>query len=152
MTITLTPANSTLLFVYGSLRQGYPLNHYLRNAEYVGEASVWGRLFYHPCGAYPVLASALDCWNVDKSERVHGEVWRVPDWDIGPIATVELIAGYEARWVQVKRFIQGKEYVTEDALTFTWPGETDDLRRVPGDDWTNAEPQRGWVRREESAK
>lgn len=60
------------LFVYGTLRAGFPAHHVLAGrAEFAGTGQVPGRLY--DTGRYPAaIASA------DEGERVRGELYRLP--------------------------------------------------------------------------
>ncbi|MEJ5368406.1 MAG: gamma-glutamylcyclotransferase family protein [Bryobacteraceae bacterium] len=69
------PNPPTALFVYGTLKRGFP-NPWSRRlwsqARYAGEASLPGRLY--DLGAYPAFVESGE-----EGERVHGELALLPD-------------------------------------------------------------------------
>ncbi len=69
------------LFVYGTLLQGEPNHHYLRNALLLGSDFVSGR-FYHSDDGYPVL-------KLERNTRVWGEIYAVPGKDFEELDRLE---------------------------------------------------------------
>ncbi|MGE0765981.1 MAG: gamma-glutamylcyclotransferase [Hyphomicrobiaceae bacterium] len=64
------------IFVYGTLKRGFPNHHYMRGATYVGDART--------VDAYPLVVGGV--WftpylipEKGDGHRVKGEVWDVPD-------------------------------------------------------------------------
>ena len=125
------------VFAYGSLRPGANgASTMLTRASVAGpwRALTLGELFYHECGAYPVLAPSTttvtrgDLLLVD--ERSQGWQW---------LLDMEIRAGYEPRWVSVTAEQSDGKMGTTEALAFMWEHSTDGLERVPGGDWMNAD-------------
>lgn len=69
------------LFVYGTLLQGEPNHHYLRNALLLGSDFVSGR-FYHSDEGYPIL-------KFERNARVWGEIYAVPKKDFEQLDRLE---------------------------------------------------------------
>ncbi len=133
------------VFVYGSLRpRSNGANGMLANAAIAGpwEAYVPGELFYHECGAYPVM----DC---DGEQIVRGDMYLVDEshesWQW--LIKMETEAGYWVRWCPVVARQSDGSWGESKAIVFDWPYGTERLERVAGNDWLLAEwrpwPMRG---------
>jgi len=61
------------LFVYGLLKKGFPLHHFLESSGFVGEGYISGYAMYS-LGSYPVVVQ-LPPGTVNK---VHGEIYNTP--------------------------------------------------------------------------
>lgn len=132
------------VFVYGSLRpRANGATGMISNAAMAGpwEAYADGGLFYHGCGAYPVM----DC---EGDGKVRGDMYLVdenhPSWQW--LANMETDAGYEMRWHDVLALQSDGELAETKAVVFDWPHGTDGLTPVPDGDWLTAE-WRPWPKR-----
>ena len=72
MAKSLTEVDTDLLFVYGTLRRGFPLHHHLRRlgAEFVGSGSVQAELF--DLGEFPGARKSTK-----PGKTVQGELYRL---------------------------------------------------------------------------
>lgn len=124
------------MFVYGSLRAGGGLERLLpakhrQPADLIG-ASLWR----HPQGFdYPVLT--VDELDLDPLMRVTGELLLVPERDSRDAVMMELLAGYEARWVKVWT----DDGEGHDALVFAWPINEPTGSQIESGDWLAAESE-----------
>jgi gamma-glutamylcyclotransferase (GGCT)/AIG2-like uncharacterized protein YtfP len=75
-----------LLFVYGSLKKGLPLDRYLRDATFINTAEISGFTLYS-ARYYPVM---FFCG--DPNAKVVGELYEIDD--VSHIDRIELSAGY----------------------------------------------------------
>ena len=71
-----------LLFVYGTLQRGGIWYHLLAREAFVGDDTVIGALYLHPCGMYPVL--------LPGDRVVPGEVFRVGPMAFERVARLEV--------------------------------------------------------------
>lgn len=73
---------SNLVFVYGTLKNGYGNHHCMKRAsgEFLGESSVQDLKIYNYCSHFPAVAEG-------EGGRVYGEVYRVKD--MAPLDTLE---------------------------------------------------------------
>lgn len=60
------------LFVYGSLKRGYRLHHYLNSQRWLGNALTEPDYRLYDCGSYPALVKATK-----RGRAIHGEVYAV---------------------------------------------------------------------------
>ncbi|HTW62152.1 MAG TPA: gamma-glutamylcyclotransferase family protein [Terracidiphilus sp.] len=63
--------DGSTIFVYGTLKRGCRNHHFLKSAEFLGEALTEPGYRMIDCGSYPGMVRA------DNGERVTGEVYRV---------------------------------------------------------------------------
>lgn len=75
-----------LLFVYGSLKRGFPLSHYMRDAIFLNTAEVSGFTLYATVH-FPIMFFCAD-----PSAKVVGELYEIDN--IEAIDRIELSAGY----------------------------------------------------------
>jgi len=71
----------TLVFVYGSLKRGFPLNGALRTAEFIGTVPLQGYTL-HSAGAFPYMVPCA-------LGTVLGEVYRVDDETLSRLDRIE---------------------------------------------------------------
>lgn len=64
------------IFVYGTLRKGFPANHYLNGANFIGALRVYGYSI-RSFSRYPAM------YKSDMYLSVYGEVWELPSGPIG---------------------------------------------------------------------
>lgn len=77
------------LFVYGTLKRGYPLHrHYLSRSKFLKEDKVKGQLYTYNDGGIPFL-------NAKAKGSVEGEIFEVSREAIMDVATMEMNAGYD---------------------------------------------------------
>ena len=120
----------TKVFIYGSLKKGF-YNHLpcrMDEGEFLGEASVSGAQLFS-LGAYPCVILTAD-----EADKIHGEVYELPDHIVAPIDEMELGAGYVKK--QIRTSISSDE--KNDTLIYVYRGERlEDLksRRVESGKW-----------------
>ena len=131
-TITAIP-----VFVYGSLRpRANGATGMIANAAIAGpwEAYADGDLFYHECGAYPVM----DC---DGDGKVRGDMYLIDEshesWEW--LVKMETEAGYWVRWHDVVACQSDGKWAETKAVVFDWPHGTTGLERVENGDWITAD-------------
>lgn len=102
-----------------------------REPAHLPYASLWR----HPCGHdYPVLTLDTDGTN---DHGVFGDLVLVPERESRDAVMMELLAGYEARWVTVYTD-DGERH---DALAFTWPDNEPTGSQIESGDWLAAESE-----------
>lgn len=137
--------NTIPVFVYGSLRPG--ANGATAMMDGAAVAGPWpavmqAELFYHECGAYPVLVNNPatltrgDMFLVDEHSR---------DWHW--LLNMEIDAGYTPRWMPVIAKQSDGELGETLALTFMWEHDYSTLRRVWNGDWLTADHARWPLRK-----
>lgn len=129
--------NTIPVFVYGSLRRGANgAQTMMQGAAVAGPWSALTRaeLFYHECGAYPVLVdnpdtvTRGDLFIVDEHSR---------DWHW--LRNMEVAAGYTPRWIPIVAEQSDGKLGETLALAFMWEHDYSTLERVSGGDWLEAE-------------
>jgi gamma-glutamylcyclotransferase (GGCT)/AIG2-like uncharacterized protein YtfP len=124
-----------ILAVYGTLRRGERNEPYLAGAEYLGAASVLGRLHEMPRSrlrayAYPAL--------VDGSDRVVVELYRLPDE--AALTAIDALEVYdpadEAASQYVRRSLAVVNGPVATAWTYLYNGPRNEIGAVIDDgDW-----------------
>ena len=74
-------AGEIALFVYGTLKRGFPAHHVLGSAEWIGETCTAPRYRLVDCGAYPGL--------VTGELAVEGEIYRISAQQLGVLDRFE---------------------------------------------------------------
>lgn len=94
------PPESETLFVYGTLRRGFPLHQHVQNAalEFLGEGSIQGRLY--DLGEFPgaVATSSPD-------EEIRGELFRLRD-PARQLAALDQVEEYDAARPESSLFLR----------------------------------------------
>ncbi|MEP3479364.1 MAG: gamma-glutamylcyclotransferase family protein [Fuerstiella sp.] len=67
-------ADSSLVFVYGSLKRGFPLHQHLAGANFIDDAKTASMYFLVNCGEYPGLRHAT---NQQPGVSIVGEIFQV---------------------------------------------------------------------------
>lgn len=80
---------TTKLFVYGTLKKGFPLQSYLATSKFVSKDEVYGELY--DLGAFPAFIRGLP----DRTAKIKGEVYDVPTEVFESVKRMEENAGYE---------------------------------------------------------
>ena len=94
-------AQSTSLFVYGTLKRGYSRSGALRGQTFLGEAVTAPRYRMFDCGSYPGL---VEC---EGGVAVAGEVWEV---DAACLAALDEIEGVHLRLYRRGAVLLGPPY------------------------------------------
>jgi gamma-glutamylcyclotransferase (GGCT)/AIG2-like uncharacterized protein YtfP len=119
-----------LLFAYGTLMSGFPLNGLLEGrAEYVGAGQVTGRLL--DLGSYPAAVRDADGW-------VAGEVYRVTDPSLW--LALDSAEGPQYHREQVSVRTAGARAAT--AFIYWYTGPLDRGIPIPGGDYRGHAPAR----------
>ena len=84
------------LAVYGTLKNGYSLDHYLMNTKFISDDKVEGRLYQSKFGTIPYLIEKKDGKYVDV------ELYSVDDVTFNIIKSMEEGAGYVTKEVKLK--------------------------------------------------
>ena len=123
------------VFVYGTLRRDASNHFRMDGAEFVGEGTIAGKIYFidsHPEFVYP----ALECGG---EERVVGELFLVDDAQ--HLASLDLFEGINAhspepdeyRRIKVEVKLDSGECVS--AWVWEWAGELGDSKALEGGDW-----------------
>ena len=136
------------IFVYGTLRTGCCNAGMLRrslNFQPTRAMLPWSRLYYHDSGLYPVLTRD---YSPGFKLGAVGEMVNVRQTDdVADVMFMELNAGYNAEWCNVKSYPFDNDplrYEMVRALVFTAPAaDVDGLVEVEGNDWMQANPSDG---------
>lgn len=116
----------TYLFTYGSLREGQPLDHYMRNHVDHGNATINGRIYEYGEGSFPVV-------DLDAEGTIVGEVYALHERDplLAWCMQMEKDSGYVPR--QVTATLANGSTAEVTALHFPhkeWYGD-----RIESGDW-----------------
>lgn len=83
---------TTKVFVYGTLKKGFPNHHVLKNADFVGKATTTGGGFAMATnGFYPAV------WRGAGPANVQGEVYEVSSLTLGRLDILEGHPGFYRR-------------------------------------------------------
>ncbi len=108
------------LFVYGTLKKGFPLHHYLSHARFLGEASLKGFQMYD-LGWYPGI--------VPGEGVVYGEVYEVGPATLALLDEVE--EEYERKLLEIV-FPSGEK---TEAFVYIYQGDIKGKAFVPKGCW-----------------
>ena len=115
---------STNVFVYGTLKKGFPNHHVLgEQAEYVGGASTHESFTLIDLGAFPALSLGGD---VKDQVPISGEVYKVPN-----LAALDRLEGYP-------HFYDRMQINTTQGLAWVYHVKIEnypDHPKVVGGDW-----------------
>ena len=101
------------LFVYGTLKQGMPLNNWLEGQTYVSDAIMEGAALLN-LGPYPALIDKLP-----SDRKVRGEYWLVEMGQFTTLRDMEEGAGYTTASKAIKLVTEeGKEFPNVVANAF----------------------------------
>ncbi len=100
------------LFVYGTLKQGFPRNNVLADSTYIGKAVMVDRfnLFQSPAIEYPILYRSRD------KSSINGELYEV---DEEKLALLDRIEGHPDIFRRTSCTIMSGNKVTEALVYFT---------------------------------
>jgi len=76
------------VFVYGTLKRGHYNHCLLKNAKFLGEATLGGEFDMYSLGSFPAL---VPC-DGEESPKIHGEVYEV---DEETLRRLDRLEGYE---------------------------------------------------------
>jgi gamma-glutamylaminecyclotransferase len=101
------------LFVYGTLRRGFHNHDLMRNAKHIcdGRTTDSMRLMVHRGHGIPFT------WKDEGGKPLRGEFYEIDEEDIMPIHSMEVSAGYEAKWLSI--ILDSGE--TARALVYLYP-------------------------------
>jgi len=117
------------VFVYGSLKRGYPNHRYLEgnNSEFLGESTLVGHRLYH-VSFFPGLVESED-----PREIVHGETYDVSQ------VTLSVLDQLEGEGYLYKRQLITVllDNVPVEAYAYLWlPRIPEDIEKVENNNWT----------------
>ena len=83
-----------LLFVYGTLKQGFIRNSALEKQRYLGIACSQQKYGMYAFGSFPVLVDQelADKWKIEANSKIYGELYEV---DNHCMSTIDKIEGVE---------------------------------------------------------
>jgi gamma-glutamylcyclotransferase (GGCT)/AIG2-like uncharacterized protein YtfP len=130
------PPESEMLFVYGTLRRGFPLHRHLHEAavEFIGEGSIPGRLY--DLGEYPGAVAAAS-----PGEEVHGELYRLSD-PAQQLAALDQVEEYDAARPENSLFLRERVDVRASigsvvkAWTYLLRDKPSNARWIEGGDYS----------------
>lgn len=94
------------VFVYGSLKKGFPLNQYLSRSKFIKNHTTEGRYEMRSIAdAYPIIAVGMG----GEGKHIKGEVYKVSMADLQRLDSIELSAGYF------------KKTIEEDMIVYVYP-------------------------------
>lgn len=124
------------VFVYGTLKKGFPLNEWMDGSKYLGQESIEGFSLLS-LGPYPALIACCKAdGQPDKNYKVSGELWSMPDETFQKLRRMEERVGYTtigvptvSTKIEAAAFLFG--VVGRDLVEWTSVGENDyDVRPV----------------------
>ena len=85
------------IFVYGTLRRGFHNHDMMRHATHIGDGFTADnmRLMVHRSHGIPFT------WKDEAGKPLRGELYEISENHLLPIHTMEVFAGYEAKWLSV---------------------------------------------------
>jgi len=86
------------IFVYGTLKKGYGLNHILKNSKYIGKEKIYGYNLYDSGYGYPLAMKTI------APDFVEGELYEVNDQVWKTICNIEIGAGYDIKTIKDVNF------------------------------------------------
>lgn len=121
-------ADQSFVFVYGSLKRGFPLHHWLAEAEFVADARTRPIYFLVDCGDYPGLRHAA---GQQHELSIVGEIFRVDPEALRVLDEVEGVSEglYRRELIQLKG-----TYEHQRVWAWFYLSERFD-QRVIGDQW-----------------
>jgi gamma-glutamylcyclotransferase (GGCT)/AIG2-like uncharacterized protein YtfP len=128
------PAESQVVFVYGTLRRGGSNHFRMAGAEFISTGTITGRMYR--IDWYPGLV--LD----PVGDEIHGEAYRVDPEQLTALDLFEGLAageteGSEYRRVETTVIQQDSQALS--AWVWEWLGETDESQRIADGDWLKEE-------------
>lgn len=94
-----------LVFVYGTLKQGCPLQKWMKKSKYLGDHTVKGYTLIS-LGPYPAMYSTED-----EQHAVLGELYEMPADDFDRLAAMEESAGYQTVAVVTTEGVTAKAFI-----------------------------------------
>lgn len=113
------------LFVYGTLKRGGRLNNWMRDQNFICNATTVPQYRLHTVGGFPGLVE-----NKDDGESIHGELWEVSEDFLPTLDQVEAVGSGLFGRGEVELSSPGKEKV----VTYLYKGYLDDCP-VHGNCW-----------------
>ena len=107
---------SDLVFVYGTLKKGYGNHHLLKNAEFVGDATVKGTLY----------VEGLPMYRSEGDGVVHGELYQVDNVTLGAL---DMLEGYRKSTPQYSLYNR----VSVDSCVISPEHPDSDIGHIPLD-------------------
>jgi len=114
----------THLFVYGSLKQGYPLHHYLTESILSGSCSTAPGYAMYSCGSFPCMIRDPENWI-----GVHGELYEV---ESGVLDAIDFVEGHPTMFAR-------EEIVLSDGQTaqaYIYQNPIDHMIHYPEGVWS----------------
>jgi gamma-glutamylcyclotransferase (GGCT)/AIG2-like uncharacterized protein YtfP len=120
---------TTLLFVYGTLKRGFRAHHLLGGAQFLGARQTLARFSLVDCGTYPAL--------VPGQRAVEGELYEV---DLPSLRTLDAYEGgeYVRERIQLQQGEEAQAYVLRAECASTYP-------RIDAASWPNPRHPDGLV-------
>lgn len=121
------PDKRVVVFVYGTLRRGFPLNEWLDNSKYLGVDAIDGYSLLS-LGAYPaMIRMAKVDGQPDRGYKVSGELWSVPRDRFEQLRRMEERVGYSTLLVETQGKTQAAAFVfgQVERATVEWAKITD---------------------------
>jgi len=117
----------TLIFVYGTLKQGFCRASFLANQQFLADALTAPRYALFDCGDYPALVQ-----DPIAGSRIQGELWRV---DVPGLALLDEVEGVDEQ-LYIRETIELETPVlTETVQAYLYLRDVSRLPRL-GDCWT----------------
>ena len=123
--------NNHLLFVYGTLKYGFPNNDKLIGADFIGDYEIDGAMMLKM--TYMPAMYLLDYSKpANRKHKVRGELWSVSDKHISEIDKLEghpkLFERVQLCWIPLA---PGRQ---QQVLTYVWKGHRDGFPFI--EEWT----------------
>lgn len=120
--------NTHLVFVYGTLKRGFPNHHLLASSKYLGEGKTQNGSLVD-LGSFPGFVYD----NEEESSGVCGELYEVTDEVFDDLDNLEEFPIlYDRGMMDISMRENGR---TEYAWVYTYEGKTDDLNLVEDNMW-----------------
>ncbi len=113
------------LFVYGTLKKGFNLNHYLSGEDYLGAAEVQGFDLFDVGGSYPAMTKSQNAQSV-----VMGEVYEVADAQL--IQVLDLVESAYKRMKILSKMQGGKPLVVS---AYVYKYKNHNFKKITSGKW-----------------
>ncbi len=127
-------SESTVVFVYGTLRRGGSNHFRMAEAEFIAAGTITGRMYR--IDWYPGLVLDL------AGDEIHGEAYSVGTEQLLALDLFEGLAAGEMEGSQYRRVqttVMQQDSQTLNAWVWEWLGATEESQRISDGDWLKYE-------------
>tara|TARA_R110000751_G_scaffold301787_1_gene415450 strand:+ start:223 stop:585 length:363 start_codon:yes stop_codon:yes gene_type:complete len=116
-----------IVFVYGSLKQGFHNHRLMEGATYVGEGTIAAAAMFS-LGSFPAV--------VHGTGVVYGEMWEVSG---AQAQALDRLEGHPTFYRREELLVELSDGELHTAWVYIYQGDTNHSRPIPSGDWTHEE-------------